>query len=215
MLEDKVKKILINAGWTEGMIAAIDEKQAEHALALIGYDKDGELLESLTKIEKILVGKAGLGLGYVREMHPQQIQSLLHLGGYDEFGEKFPQPEEPKAQVIDSIEEEEYTISGSAENTMNLGNYSSAKRGVFVGKKFKIAKNLSDAERFAKLREETKKVQMLAETQLSGICMEAMGPSGFDDASWLTISSRVFKNAMAKTKAVFGIKEEPKAPAAT
>lgn len=160
------------------------------------------------KIIEILMKK-----GYAKEeiaiMPNDQVANVLHNLGYDEFGEKI----QPVAQ--EAIEEEEYTISGSAENTMNLGNYSSAKRGVFVGKKLKIAKNLSDAERFAKLREETKKVQMLAETQLSGICMEAMGPSGFDDASWLTISSRVFKNAMAKTKAVFGIKDEPKAPAAT
>ena len=156
--------------------------------------------------------------GYTNEdidaMTQETVDNLLLAMGYDTHGEKLPQGQTAdKAVLLIPEEFEEYTISGSAENTLNIGNYSSAKRGVFVGKKLKLPANLDSQETFKILREETKKLQMLAEAQLSGICAEAMGPEGFNDNSWHNVATRMFINAIGKAKLLFGFQAKPKEPA--
>ena len=135
-----------------------------------------------------------------------EIADKLWKLGYDADGKPLATPV-PGAQleIVPETLFDEYTISGSAENTLNLGNYSSAKRGVFVGRKLQVPRDLPEAERFKLLSGEVKKVQFLAEAQLSGICKEAMGPNGFNDTSWHKIVSGVFTNAMARAKDLFGV----------
>lgn len=153
------------------------------------------------------------GWGY----SPEEIDSLMTGNstalkdelwklGYDENGKPLATPVPgAKLEITPEVLFDEYTISGSAENTLNLGNYSSAKRGVFVGRKLQVPRDLPEAERFKLLSSEVKKVQFLAEAQLSGICKEAMGPNGFNDTSWHKIVSGVFTNAMARAKDLFGV----------
>jgi hypothetical protein len=116
---------------------------------------------------------------------------------------------EEKAVVMEPIELEEITISGSAENTLNIGNYSSAKRGVFIGRKLKVPADMPSDKLYTVLREETRKLQMLAEAQLAGICAEAMGPEGFNDNSWFTVTKKVFLTSLAKAKTMFGVVDRP------
>lgn len=133
------------------------------------------------------------------------VDELAKLG-YDSNGKPLAIPV-PGAMLELAAETlfDEYTLSGSAENTLNIGNYSSAKRGVFVGRKLQVPRDLPEAERFKLLTSEVKKLQFLAEAQLSGICKEAMGPNGFNDTSWHKIVSGVFTNAMARAKDLFGV----------
>lgn len=163
------------------------------------------------KVTTILREEAGLTNTEIDALTQEAVESLLLKLGYDIHGEKLPQAQAAdKAMLLVPEEFEEYTISGSAENTLNIGNYSSAKRGVFVGKKFKLPANLDSQETFKILREETKKLQMLAEAQLSGICAEAMGPEGFNDNSWHNVANRMFVNAIGKAKLLFGLQARPK-----
>lgn len=167
-----------------------------------------------TKVTTILREEAELTNTEIDALTQEAIDILLLKLGYDTHGEKLPQAQNAGEGVLIAPEEfEEYTISGSAENTLNIGNYSSAKRGVFVGKKFKLPANLDSQETFKILRDETKKLQMLAEAQLSGICAEAMGPESFNDNSWYNVASRMFINAIGKAKLLFGFQEKPKDPA--
>lgn len=167
-----------------------------------------------TKVATILREEAGLTNTEIDAMTQEGVDNTLAKLGYDTHGEKLPQGQTAGKGMIPVPEEfEEYTISGSAENTLNIGNYSSAKRGVFVGKKLKLPANLDSQETFKILRDETKKLQMLAEAQLSGICAEAMGPEGFNDNSWHNVATRMFVNAIGKAKLLFGFQAKPKAPA--
>ena len=110
--------------------------------------------------------------------------------------------------LVEAIEFDEYTLSGTAENTLNIGNYSSAKRGVFVGRKLRVPRDLTEAARYELLKTETKKLQFLAEAQLSGICKEAMGPGGFNDTSWHNVVSGIFVRATKRVKELFETKVE-------
>ena len=163
-----------------------------------------------TKVTTIL-REAGFSNAEIDAMTQEGVDNTLAKLGYDIHGEKLPQAQAAdKAVLLIPEEFEEYTISGSAENTLNIGNYSSAKRGVFVGKKLKLPANLDSQETFKILRDETKKLQMLAEAQLSGICAEAMGPEGFNDNSWHNVATRMFVNAIGKAKLLFGFQAKPK-----
>lgn len=163
-----------------------------------------------TKVTTIL-REAGFSTGEIDAMTQEGVDNTLVKLGYDTHGEKLPQGQTAgKGMILVPEEFEEYTISGSAENTLNIGNYSSAKRGVFVGKKLKLPANLDSQETFKILRDETKKLQMLAEAQLSGICAEAMGPEGFNDNSWHNVATRMFVNAIGKAKLLFGFQAKPK-----
>ena len=110
------------------------------------------------------------------------------------------------AQVLPDIE---FTISANAANKLNLGNYSSADRGVFMSKKLLIPAHLSQEEKFNLIREETKKLQLLCEAQLAGIVAEYMGKEGFDDSTWTALHKKIFTKAIRAAKACFGIVDPP------
>ena len=76
-----------------------------------------------------------------------EIADKLWKLGYDADGKPLATPV-PGAQleIVPETLFDEYTISGSAENTLNLGNYSSAKRGVFVGRKLQVPRDLPEAD---------------------------------------------------------------------
>lgn len=99
----------------------------------------------------------------------------------------------------------EMTISANAANKLNLGNFSSADRGVFMSKKILIPGNLSEQEQFDLIRKETKKLQHLCEAQLAGIVAEYMSQEGYDDSTWTNLHKKIFTKAIRAAKAVFGI----------
>ena len=147
----------------------------------------------------------------IQEMSFIEAEERLLKLGYDHKGEKLPQATElietrMPLTLVEAIEFDEYTLSGTAENTLNIGNYSSAKRGVFVGRKLRVPRDLPEAQRYELLKTETKKLQFLAEAQLSGICKEAMGPGGFNDTSWHNVVSGIFVRATKRVKELFETK---------
>lgn len=114
------------------------------------------------------------------------------------------------------VPEIEITISANAENTLNLGNYSSAKRGVFISKKIRIPADSTSEFEQKTIEEETKKLQAQAEMQLSWIVQTSM--KEFGNAEWGSLHAKVYWKARAIAFKLFGVVDplapkEPVAPA--
>lgn len=182
-LKKEAVETLRKRGWDNTKIDEATEDELRQELAPIYFEEPFELPTDPRKPYGNLVD--------------EQIAKIL---------EKTHQP----LTLVEAIEFDEYTLSGTAENTLNIGNYSSAKRGVFVGRKLRVPRDLPEAQRYELLKTETKKLQFLAEAQLSGICQEAMGPSGFNDTSWHAVVSKIFIRATARVKELFETKVEGK-----
>lgn len=112
------------------------------------------------------------------------------------------------------VEMEELSISASADNTLNLGDYSSAKRGIFLSAKVKVPSSQTPAERLETWRVETKKLQTLVELQMAAIVTEAMSRDGLNNIQWHRTFVGIFQLFLTRTYKVFGL-EVPAAPAAT
>lgn len=107
------------------------------------------------------------------------------------------------------VEMEELSISASADNTLNLGDYSSAKRGIFLSTKVKVPSNQTPAERLESWRIETKKLQTLVELQMAAIVAEAMSRDGLANIQWHKTFINIFQMFLGRTYKVFGV-EPPK-----
>jgi hypothetical protein len=121
--------------------------------------------------------------------------------------EDFPQPEPgPRAPKFVKM-----TISANAANKLNLGDYSSAERGVFMSKEIQVDESLSAQEQIDFIRNETKKLQTICEAQLAGIVAAFFTKEGLNQSHWVDVHNRMFTKALAMVKSAFGIAEAPKA----
>lgn len=105
---------------------------------------------------------------------------------------------------------ETVSITAQAANKLNIGDYSSADRGVFLKREIEINSDKSEQEKFAIIVMETKKLQMIAELQLAAITAEAMNRDNLNNAGWSNIFNGIWKRTKAITERLFGIEPEPK-----
>lgn len=106
---------------------------------------------------------------------------------------------------------EEVSITVNANNKLNIGDYSSAERGVFLGAKVKIPANLPPEERMNAILTETRKLQLMAETQLAAIAASTMARDGLNHAGWHRMFVQIFEVVRKRCLEAFGVKpaEEP------
>jgi Holliday junction resolvase RusA-like endonuclease len=79
------------------------------------------------------------------------------------------QPTTTDRKVLDDTGFNELTISVSANNKVNLGNYESADRTVFLEKKLRLAADATMQEEHAIFENETRRLQSLADCELARI----------------------------------------------
>lgn len=102
----------------------------------------------------------------------------------------------------------EYVISASANNTLNIAQYTSAKRDIFMSKKIFIDDSIGDAKVFEILRNETRKLQALVEAQLASIIAQATAPEALNNAEWCKIHKTIFNKFLGITKKLYGIEDK-------
>ena len=99
----------------------------------------------------------------------------------------------------------EFTISVNAENTLNLGNYSSAKRGVFISKKIRLPADVTPEVEQRTLEDETKRLQAQSEMQLAWIVQTSM--KEFGNAEWGGLHAKIYWKARSIAFKLFGIED--------
>ena len=107
---------------------------------------------------------------------------------------------------IDETGWNEVTISVSANNKINIGNYESADRSVFLTKKMRLAADISLADEHAIFEQETRRLQALCETENARIV--AMFCNDLDQKAHsdkVGIFSKVHRMFLLRTKVAFGI----------
>lgn len=109
-------------------------------------------------------------------------------------------------KVMDDTGFNELTISVSANNKVNLGNYESADRTVFLTKKLRMAADATMQEEHAIFENETRRLQSLADCELARItamfCNE-LDPQVHREK--ISIFTKVHKAFSIKARLAFGI----------
>lgn len=159
-----------------------------------GHKLTRDALNALTKM--------GLELLTVSTMSPGEICEKLRAEGFE--GDIFDLATTPKFVKM--------TISANAANKLNLGDYSSAERGVFMSKEIQVDESLPAQEQIDFIRNETKKLQVLCEAQLAGIVSAFFSKECLNQPHWTNVHNSTFTKAIGMVKAAFGIAEAPKAP---
>ena len=109
----------------------------------------------------------------------------------------------------------EMTISANAANKMNLGNYSSADRGIFMSKKIFIDQMLTATEQLAFIQDETRALQFMCEAQLGADMSHLMSqPGDFFNKAWADVGRQMYSVFIKKVRDVMGIPQPPPKPAA-
>lgn len=116
------------------------------------------------------------------------------------------QPTTNDRKVLDDTGFNELTISVSANNKVNLGNYESADRTVFLTKKLRLTADATMQEEHAIFENETRRLQSLADCELARItavfCNELDAQTHRDKVD---IFARAHKAFAIKAKLAFGI----------
>lgn len=110
-------------------------------------------------------------------------------------------------EAIDKEGWNEITVSVSANNKVNMGNYESADRTVFLTKKLRMAADIGMEQEMDLLTNETRRLQALAEAENARIvalfCAEA-GAKTHEDK--IKVFTGVHKAFIIKAKLAFGLK---------
>ena len=116
------------------------------------------------------------------------------------------QPTTTDRKVLDDTGFNELTISVSANNKVNLGNYESADRTVFLTKKLRLAADATMQEEHAIFENETRRLQAVADCELARItavfCNELDAQTHRDKVG---IFTKVHKAFSIKARLAFGI----------
>jgi hypothetical protein len=109
----------------------------------------------------------------------------------------------------------EMTISANAANKMNLGDYSSADRGIFMSKKIFVDMLLPADKRLEFIQNEARALQFICEAQLGGIMRQVMSqPGEFFNKAWAEVGLHMYSTFIKKVRDVMGIPQPPPKPAA-
>lgn len=110
-------------------------------------------------------------------------------------------------EPIDKAGWNEVTVSVSANNKVNMGNYESADRTVFLTKKLRMAADIGMEQEMDLLTNETRRLQALAEAENARVvalfCTEAGAQAHTDK---IKIFTGVHKAFILKAKLAFGLK---------
>ena len=100
-----------------------------------------------------------------------------------------------------------FKISVNANQKLNLGDYSSAERGLFLSREVLIPEGVPEAEAFKILQDETRKLQFMAEAQLTAIVMHHMATlkdtSGYA-STWFQLAKAGWVNFANKARKLYG-----------
>lgn len=112
----------------------------------------------------------------------------------------------------------EFTISVTASNKLNLGDYSSAERDLSLSRKVLIPAGVAEPDAFIILQSETRKLQFMVEAQLAAIVVHTMAEiekssGGGYAATWKKLGSSAWTGFANKARKLFGLPtmEEEKA----
>lgn len=110
-------------------------------------------------------------------------------------------------EAIDKTGWNEITVSVSANNKVNMGNYESADRTVFLTKKMRMAADIPMEQEMDLLTNETRRLQALAEAENARIVALFCAESGAQvHADKVKIFTGVHKAFITKAKLAFGLK---------
>lgn len=100
-----------------------------------------------------------------------------------------------------------YKISVNANEKLNMGDYTSAERGLFLSREVLIPEGVSEEEGFKILQDETRKLQFMAEAQLKAIIMHHMAAmkenSGYA-RTWFELAKAGWNNFANKARMLYG-----------
>jgi hypothetical protein len=107
------------------------------------------------------------------------------------------------------------TITANAANKMNLGNYSSADRGIFMSKEIFVDMLLPADKRLEFIQNETRVLQFMCEAQLGADMHNIMKmPGDFFNKAWADLGLQMYSTFIKKVRDVMGIPQPPPKPAA-
>ena len=100
-----------------------------------------------------------------------------------------------------------FKISVNANEKLNMGDYTSAERGLFLSREVLIPEGVPEDEAFKILQDETRKLQFMAEAQLKAIIMHHMAAmkenSGYA-VTWLALAKAGWTNFANKARKLYG-----------
>lgn len=100
-----------------------------------------------------------------------------------------------------------YKISVNASEKLNMGDYTSAERGLFLSREVLIPEGVTEEEGFKILQDETRKIQFMAEAQLKAIIMHHMAAmkenSGYA-RTWFELAKAGWTNFANKARKLYG-----------
>lgn len=119
-----------------------------------------------------------------------------------------PQPEASEEAAAPAVEYDTFHITVGAATKLNIGDYSSAERSIHLGSDIRIPRGTPE-ENLMRLREEIKKLQMIAELQTAAIVTEVMSRDGLNNPGWHGMFMGIFRRVLDLTRKAYGIVTPP------
>lgn len=138
------------------------------------------------------------------------VELQIGAGGWDDVPFVAARLER-QAQELSLAKVYDITVQDSVK--LNIGDYSSAERGVFLKGQCVVPAGATEEKRLLLIRKETKRLQLIASTQVAAIVADTMARDGINNVGWHRMFLDIFKVMRQRCYNAFGLKD-PDATAA-